>query len=76
MGWLEKGLSESEVRICQSICGPNMKKHNYTPIEVKPNPAYLTGQYASFPFKIALALAFNLNRMRSMVDTIKRRLMK
>jgi hypothetical protein len=73
-GWLEKGLTKTEIQICQKTCGERMKKFNYEPIEVSVNPVELTWKYAIFPFKMALALMINLNRMRSIGDTLKRRL--
>jgi len=73
-GWLEKGLSKTEIRICQSTCEKFMNKHDYDPIEVKVNPFELGWKYVIFPFKMALALLVNLNRMRSIGDTLKRRL--
>lgn len=73
-GWIEKGLSKTEIRICQSTCSDLMKKYNYEPMDVSVNPAELGWKYFIFPFKMTLALLINLNRMRSIGDTLKRRL--
>lgn len=72
--WLEKGLTKTEIQICQSTCEDLMKKYDYPPIEVKVNPIELGWKYLIFPFKMAMALLVNLNRMRSIGDTLKRRL--
>jgi len=71
--WAEKGLSQSEIHICQAICGESMKKYGYPQVEVNPGRLQLALLYASFPFKLGLALLLNLRRMRNIMDTIKRR---
>lgn len=73
-GWLEKGLTKTEIQICQNTCAELMKEYDYKPIEVKVNPIELAWKYLIFPFKMMLALLINLNRMRSIGDTLKRRL--
>lgn len=72
--WTERGLSQSELRICQNICGNYMDKYGYDKVENRPSALAMIGQYSIFPVKIAMALIVNLNRMRSIGDTIKRRL--
>ncbi|MEM9052938.1 MAG: sulfotransferase [Bacteroidota bacterium] len=73
-GWLEKGLTKTEIEICQSTCGTLMDEFHYEAIQVKVNPIELAWKYLIFPFKMVLALLINLNRMRNIVDTLKRRL--
>ena len=73
--WPEKGLTQSEIRICQNLCGEYMDKYGYEKVATDPSFVAMAGQYLIFPFKIALALLVNLNRMRSIGDTIKRRLL-
>lgn len=73
-GWLEKGLTKTEIQICQKTCANYMQKYHYLPIDVKVNPIELAWKYLIFPFKMILALLINLNRMRSIGDTLKRRL--
>lgn len=73
--WTEKGLTHSEIRICQRICGEYMDKYGYEKVETNPWALAVLWQYFIFPFKIMLALLVNLNRMRSIGDTIKRRLL-
>jgi len=73
-GWLEKGLTRTEIKICQATCKELMQEYKYELIPVKANPIELAWSYLIFPFKMALALAVNLNRIRGLVDTLKRRL--
>jgi hypothetical protein len=73
-GWLEKGLTKTEIQICQNTCGELMREYDYKAIDVKVNPIELAWKYLIFPFKMILALLINLNRMRSIGDTLKRRL--
>lgn len=72
--FLEKGLTPEEISICRSICGKFMDRYNYKQMEVSSRPLVMAWQYALFPVKLGLALLWNLNRMRSIGDTIKRRL--
>lgn len=72
--WLEKGLTASEIKLCQNVCAANMAKYGYEPVKIENANASILALYISFPFKLVLALAVNLGRMRSLVDTLKRRL--
>lgn len=72
--WLEKGLSPTEVSICQQICQKSMYKHGYESIEVKVSYPEKLWHYAIFLPKLGLALLFNLSRMRSVLDTLQRRI--
>ncbi len=72
--WKEKGLSDVEVWQCQRICQDYMTKFSYAPVDVRPSSVAILVSYLSFPVKLVGALLFNLNRMRSIVDTIKRRM--
>ena len=67
-------LSSTEIYLCQSISGPLMKTLGYEEIDVSPNPLKLIESVGTFPFRIALALLINLNRMRDIIDSIKRRM--
>jgi hypothetical protein len=74
-GWLEKGLNPAEIAICQGICKRYMAKYGYDLIEVPAQPVLKLGYFVAFPFKLGLALLWNLNRMRSIGDTLRRRLL-
>ena len=72
--WIEKGLEGSEINICQKICKQEMTDLGYNQIEV--NRSFLSeiGYYLSFPFKVMWALLANLNRMRSIRESLTKRL--
>lgn len=72
--WTKRGLNFTEVSICQKICGKYMSRAGYEVMDVNPNPFAMLYYVLGFPVKLALALLFNLNRMRSIADTVKRRL--
>jgi hypothetical protein len=72
--WRKGGLNDAEVWFCQRITGKYMDPMEYPRVAVSPNPIAVAGYYASFPFKIALAILVNLGRMKNIVDTIKRRM--
>lgn len=72
--WKNGGLSTTERWICQTMCAENMQQCNFEPEQIKPNIFYLLYYYISFPVKISLALLMNLNRMKNIVETLKRRM--
>jgi hypothetical protein len=72
--WQDKGLREVEIWHCQRICKENMRTFHFEPVETKPNPLSIAWSYLSFPVKLIGALMLNLSRMRSIIDTLKRRM--
>lgn len=72
--WREGGLSPTEVFLCQKITAGEMKRHGYHPAPVRPDLPRLLYGAASLPVKLGLAFLLNLGRMRSIAETIKRRL--
>ncbi len=72
--WEKGGLNKAEVWFCQHICGDNMRLYGYDVKPVSANPLMILWYYISFPFKIVLAILFNLHRMKNIVEAIKRRL--
>ena len=72
--WQEGGLTRTEVFLCQKITGNDMKRGVYAAAKIQPSPLGLAYGLASFPFKLTLAFLLNLGRMRSIAQTIKRRL--
>ena len=67
-------LSSAEIYLNQIITAMLMKKHNYTPVSIKPNIASLGLHLLTFPVKLAGAFLFNLDRVKSIWETLKRRL--
>lgn len=72
--WQRGGLNSSERWICQHMCGENMRSYRYAAEKLRPNPLLLAYYYLSFPVKIFLALLMNLNRMKNILETLKRRM--
>ncbi|MFX0132665.1 MAG: sulfotransferase [Candidatus Hodarchaeota archaeon] len=72
--WLYGGLSSTEIFICQKITESFMRKYGYIPLKVKPNIFVLFYYFILLPIKTILALGMNLNRMKNVKDTIRRRL--
>jgi len=72
--WEKGGLNKGEIYFCQRICGDYMQQYGYEIKKVNPNPFVIAYYYISFPIKIALALLFNLHRMKNIGEAIKRRL--
>lgn len=72
--WKKGGLNDTEIFWNQRISGDLMQQHQYVLEETKTN-IFSKAIYAiTFPVKLGLALLFNLNRMKSIVETLKRRL--
>jgi hypothetical protein len=72
--WKKGGLNTTEKWICQQMCNTNLVLNNYEIESFRPNLFYLLYYYVSFPVKISLALLMNLNRMKNIVETLKRRM--
>ena len=72
--WKKGGLNESERWICQKMCRSNLLENNYEIENIKPNIFYIAFYLIIFPIKIMLALLMNLNRMKNISETLKRRL--
>lgn len=72
--WKKGGLNVTERWICQKMCEENLKKNKYELETIRPNIFLLMYYIVSFPIKISLALLMNLNRMKNIVETLKRRL--
>jgi hypothetical protein len=66
-------LSSAEIYLNQTITAALMKKHNYAPVSIKPNIASLGLHLFTFPVKLAGAFFFNLDRMKNIRETLKRR---
>lgn len=73
-GWKEKGLTDTEVRICQRQCAEYMQQYRYEFADVSNNMLNYIWQHLIFPPKVFLALLVNLGRMRNIGDTLRRRL--
>ncbi|MDE0327058.1 MAG: sulfotransferase [Candidatus Poribacteria bacterium] len=66
-------LSSAEIYLNQTITAPLMKKHNYSPVSIQPNVVSLVLHLLAFPVKLIGAFLFNLDRMKNIGQTLKRR---
>ncbi|MCE2399706.1 sulfotransferase [Candidatus Poribacteria bacterium] len=67
-------LSNTEIYISQKINRTLMEKHNYVSISIRPNVFSLVVNILAFPIKLAAAFVCNLDRIKNIRETIKRRL--
>jgi hypothetical protein len=74
LAWDRGGLSNTEIYLCQKSNSELMKYHHYGIKKITPNYTKLTYYYLSFPIKLMLAFVLNLHRMKSVVESVKRRL--
>ena len=74
--WQKGELSSAEIYFNQKINAALMKKHSYSPVSVQPNVASLMLHLLTFPVKLGGAFLFNLDRMKSIRETLKRRIFK
>lgn len=72
--WKKGGLNATEIWICQWMCGKHLRSNGYEIMPVKVQPLRWLFYCISFPVKISLALLMNLNRMKNIVETLKRRM--
>jgi len=71
--WVE-GLTSTEIRIVEFICGSRMKKIGYENSGVNLNPFTLVFYLVLWPVHIGVALLFNLGRMGNPVNYLKKRI--
>lgn len=69
-----KVLNSTEIYINQRLNLGLMKTHNYTPVAIRPNYLRLLLSFLSFPLKTIFAFLFNLDRIKNIRETLKRRL--
>ena len=67
-------LSTAEIYLNQRITAALMEQHDYAPVSVRPNIAGLGFHLLTFPIKLTGAFLFNLDRMKNIRETLKRRL--
>lgn len=70
----EKQLSKTEIYLCEKISGDYMKKNRYSLTNVCPDFFPLIYFRLIFPVKLLFSFLLNLNRMKSIVDTLRRRM--
>lgn len=70
--WNRGGLNASEIEICETINGRIMEKYHYQKSGVKGNFLQSTCYRFSMPFRLALALLFNLKRLKNAPKYLKR----
>lgn len=75
-GWSKGGLSKVELYLCQRVTAQEMKRLGYkvSPVSVAVWLRWLN--MVTFILKISMALLFNLKRSKSMIGSIRRRLIK
>lgn len=72
--WKSGGLSAAEIWWCQRISGAKMQEMGYAIEPVNVSPLAIAWWALLFPIKLALALAANLHRMKSLTETLRKRL--
>ena len=72
--WQNGELSSAEIYLNQKINAALMKKHSYSPVSIQPNVPSLMLHLLTFPVKLGGAFLFNLDRMKNIRQTLKRRL--
>ena len=72
--WRNGGLTKAELAICQRITGEHMKRHGYPCEAVKVSPIIRLWYRFTWLFKSGLALALNIRRIKSLRESLRRRL--
>lgn len=72
--WKKGGLNTTERWFCERICSENISLYHYEKENLQPNLFYLMYYIISFPVKLFFAFLLNLNRMKNVLETLKRRL--
>ena len=72
--WRDGELSSAEIYLNQTITAAFMKRHNYNLVSIRPNIASFVLHLLTLPVKLVGAFLFNLDRMKSIPQTLKRRI--
>lgn len=72
--WKKGGLTQTEIYLCQQLTQDNMTKHNYTIEPITANPIRIALAWLFLPVKLTLAVLFNLQRMKNIVEEIRKRI--
>lgn len=72
--WKQGGLTRTELAVCQHITGKHMTRHGYRAEPMRaPLPALMWFR-VTWVFKSVLALALNIRRIKSLRESLRRRL--
>ncbi len=72
--WKQGGLTPTELAICQHITGGHMTRHGYTAEPICASLLALAWCRMTWVFKSALALLLNFHRIKSLRESLRRRL--
>ncbi|HNO49175.1 MAG TPA: hypothetical protein PKI48_11355, partial [Chitinophagales bacterium] len=72
--WQKGGLNNTEIWFCEKIGKQNIQHYGYKFSNVQPNYLLVPLYLISFPIKLILSFMLNLDRMKNIFDTLKRRL--
>lgn len=71
--WRKGGLDKAEVWWNEKLCLDNIRYHQYSLEQPKASMLGIVFYFLTFPVKLILALLFNLDRMKNIFETLKRR---
>jgi hypothetical protein len=72
--WRLGGLTQTELAICQHITGKNMRRHGYKAEPLCASLFVMAWCRVTWVFKSALALTLNIRRIKSLRESLRRRL--
>lgn len=72
--WQKGGLDGAELYLCQKVARPLMMRHGYDQFFNEPDLGRLFFYFSSFSIKLVASFVLNLNRMKSVRESIQRRL--
>ncbi len=74
VGTWEKSLSGAEIAICEAQAGPLLARHGYAPSTKHGTALSRVLWMVALPFKLGLALALNLKRVRNLWSWARKRM--
>lgn len=75
-GWCKKGLTPTEIWICQQVASDQMKRMSYESTEISTTILHRSISMLLFMLKTSMALLLNLNRTKNLLETLRRRMGK
>ena len=73
--WQKGGLNNTEIWFCEQIGKQNIEHFRFKLSGIQPNYLLVLFYIISFPVKLILSFMLNLDRMRNITETLKRRLL-
>lgn len=71
--WRKKGISNTEIYLCEKVLKSEMSQRGFNPSGLRPNILMLLYYYLSLPLQLVISLLLNFKRMTKLREAVFRR---